>query len=172
MLDISSTCQHSDPDSETTIFLGSHSAFSNLYGCKITIDNVSYDSVEQYIQSEKAKVFDDDTCHSRIMRESNPYKIKKLGGKVKHYSQQKWRSMCKEIAYKGVMCKFAQNKTLSSVLLNTSDATIAESSTDTYWGTGIHLHDKNALVRSHWKSGDGGVMCGILQRVRHELHQH
>ena len=47
--------------------------------------------MEQYIQSEKAKLFDDDISQAKIMGEVNPYKMKKLGAKVKKFNMDKWR---------------------------------------------------------------------------------
>ena len=67
------------------------------------------------------------------------------------------------------MAKFTQNSTLSVILRNSGNGVIAEASTDPYWGTSVHLHDKKALDRRHWKSLNGGLMCSILDRVRSEL---
>ena len=77
LLDVPGTCQR--VDSEKVLFLRMHSVFSNLHSALFTLDNIRYNCVEQYLQSEKAKLFDDDLCHARIMRETNPFKIKKAG---------------------------------------------------------------------------------------------
>ena len=82
IIDPTSTCQQTDSDNTTLLFLGSLSPFSNLYQSKLCIDNVKYSCVEQYLQSEKAALFDDDATHYKIMKESTPYKIKRLGVKV------------------------------------------------------------------------------------------
>ena len=169
LLNIQSTCQRSNES--TTIFLGSHSPFSNLYGCNFYVENIQYNSVEQYIQSQKASLFDDDTTHSRIRSESNPYVIKKLGSRVKNFSAERWRSVNKDIACKAVRAKFAQNLTLKQILLDSGNVMLAESSTDPFWGTGIHLHDKVALDKRCWKNPQGGAMCEILQKVRQDLRQ-
>ena len=66
-------------DEEKIVFLGCHSVFSNLHSSPFTLDNINYNCVEQRIQSQKAAIFDDDVLHSKIMRESNPYKVKRLG---------------------------------------------------------------------------------------------
>ena len=112
LLNIQSTCQRSNES--TTIFLGSHSPFSNLYGCNFYVENIQYNSIEQYIQSQKASLFDDDITHSRICSESNPYVIKKLGSRVKNFSAEHWRSFNKDIARKAVRAKFTQNLTLKT----------------------------------------------------------
>ena len=65
--------------------------------------------------------------------------------------------------YTALHTKFSQNPTLRSILLTTGEAKLAEMSTDSYWGTGIHLHDKNALDHCFW-TGDG-VMCELDLRM-------
>ena len=113
IVDITASCQHSDPNTGTTVFLRPHSPYSNLYPCELNVDNVKYNSAEQFIQSGKASLFDDDVSHSRIMRETNPYKIKKLGSKVKNFNLQKWRNVSKQIAFRAVHAKFHRIPILS-----------------------------------------------------------
>ena len=162
-LDTSATCQKSDEN--TVLFLGSLSPLSSMYSTQFTMDNVTYNSTEQFIQSQKAALFDDDLSHAMIMKEENPYKMKKLGSKVKHFSLEMWRHHDKSLALKAVRAKFNQNSILKNILLSTGDKTLAESSMDYYWGSGIHLHDKDALDKSRWKSSNGGVMSEILAQV-------
>ena len=99
------TCQHWDETDGKIVFLGSHSVYSNLYRCAFNVDNILYNSTEQFIQSEKAKLFDDDISEPKIMQEKNPYAIKKLGSKIKCFSQTKWDSVNKSIALKAVRAK-------------------------------------------------------------------
>ena len=170
IIDLPATCQRFDDQTGTLLFFGSHSPYSNLYPCSFVLDNVKYNSVEQYLQSEKAKLFDDDVVAAKIMKEPNPYKIKKLGSKIKKFNVQKWKSVKKQVAYKAVLAKFGQNKTLHDILL-ANDHQIAESSENTFWGTGVHLHDRTALDKRAWKTTDGGVMCQLFARVCQELRQ-
>ena len=65
--------------------------------------------------------------------------------------------------------RFSQNATLKNLLLNSGNLQIAESSGDAYWGTGLHLHDRNSLKKEHWENTSGGAMCEILGQVRREL---
>ena len=90
--------------------------------------------------------------------------MKKLGSRVKLFSKEKWNQNAKKIVYRTVTAKFTQNLILHGILENTGDALIAESSTDTFWGTGLHLHDRLALDKNAWKN-KGGVMSEILNRV-------
>ena len=89
LIDLPSTCQRTDPASDVTMFLGMHSVFSNLHLSAFTVDNVHYSSAEQMIQSSIAGLFNDDVTQAKIMNEHNPYKIKKLGSRVKGYKEEK-----------------------------------------------------------------------------------
>ena len=62
-VDIPSTCQQGSP--ETLLFFGMHSVFSNLHPVNFKVNNVTYSSVEQMLQSEKAAVFNDDIMSQR-----------------------------------------------------------------------------------------------------------
>ena len=167
LFDVPSTCQRTD---ETTIaFLGSHSVFSNLHDCNFVVNNTKYCSSEQLIQSEKAALFNDDIIQAKIMKETNPFKIKRLGDKVKNFKTNQWKAAAKEVAYRAVYANFSQNPALKGILVNTSQMKIVESSTEPFWGTGLHLRDKNTLNRNFWKNQDGGTMSEILARVCHEL---
>ena len=168
LIDMASTCQCSNE--ETVLFLGSHSPLSNLYSSNFTIDNRMYNSAEQFIQSEKAATFDDDATQAQILREVNPYKVKKLGLRVKGFRLERWRQVCKQIVYRAVLAKFQQNITLQQLILDSGNKLLVENSMDSYRGTGIHLHNKAALDRKFWKN-EGGVMSDILSRVREDLRR-
>ena len=147
------------------------SPFSNLYAAKFSVDNITYNCVEQLIQCDKARLFDDDVAVFKITNESNLYKIKKLGTKVRNFNLDRWRKHAKRSAQRGVFAKFSQNNTLKTVLLQTGSKPIAESTQDPFWGVGLHLHDNRVMNKKNWLNKDGGVMCEIINRVRHELNK-
>ena len=127
-----------------------------------------FNSLEQYIQSEKAHIFDDDATHYKIMKEKNPYKIKKLGSKVHDFNLDQWQNNAKHLAYKANYAKFSQNPVLKNILL-VNNTKIVKSSTDPYWARGLYLHNRNALDPQHWLNESGGVMSEILSQVHCEL---
>ena len=114
-------------------------------------------------------MFNDDLSHYKIMKESNPYKMKKLGSRIRNFSHETWRKSSRKTAYKAAKVKFSQNPTLQNILLETGDKFLAENSLDTFWGTGLHLHNRIALDRRQRKNKDGGAMSNILAQVRQEL---
>ena len=166
MLDLAATCQRKDNDK--LIFLGMHSVYSNFHPAGFTLNNIKYSSAEQFIQSEKAALFNDDITQAKILSEHNPYKIKKLGAKVRGFREAKWSDSAKSIVFKAVSAKFNQNPALAGILVNSGDMLLAKGSIDSFWGTGRHLRDKRALDKRAWEN-EGGAMSEILHRVRTDL---
>ena len=117
MLDVKATCERREDDK--VLFLGPHSPFSNLYSAEFRVDNMSYSCVEQYLQSSKASAFNDDVIQAKIMKESNPFRMKQLGSKVNNFNLEVWKRQCKTHLYKAVLAKFSQNNNLRSLLLAT-----------------------------------------------------
>ena len=171
VIDLKQTCERSSDDKSVQLFLGCHSPFSNLYTSSFNIDNVVYSCVEQYLQSQKAATFNDDTTHAKIMKEKNPYKMKKYGNRVKGFNEDRWKQVNKDCIHKAVHAKFTQNNVLLALLKDSGNTQICESSHDDCWGTAVHLHDWNALDRRHWKNPTSGLMSEILSRVRQEIRK-
>ena len=59
-----------------------------------------------------------------------------------------------------------QNNALMEMLKNTGSLIIAEASKDKTWGTGILLHDTEALCISKWKNK--GWLLNMLMSIRDE----
>ena len=116
-IDIRSTCEKRSDSS--IIFQGALSPFSNFCRSPFIVDDVEYVSNEQYIQAKKADLFGDTSTKVQIMRADNPFLVKRLGGKVSNYDNDRWRNERKAIAYAGLQQKFKQNETLRELLLNT-----------------------------------------------------
>jgi ribA/ribD-fused uncharacterized protein len=128
-----------------------------------------YTSNEQYIQSSKAQLFDDDSTHARIMQTSNPYDIKQLGKEVKDFVQQRWEQEARKVATDGCMAKFSQNGHLLvlEALIKTGHRIIGEASKDTFWGVGKSLSDETILESDAWTGQN--LLGEILMNVRDQL---
>ena len=138
-------------DETNLVFFGPQSEFSNMHPIQFSVDNVTYYSSEQYIQSKKANLFNDDATEQKIMLTNSPYEAKKLGNKVANYNEQTWKENAEQIALKGVFEKFRQNLKLSLRLVNTNQK-LFEGSPDTFWGTGVHVKSTSCLDTSRWYS--------------------
>ena len=69
-------------DDNTHLFFGIGSPFSNFHSSEFVVDGTKYTCNEQYIQSQKASMFNDDIAESRIMMASSPYKMKAIGSRI------------------------------------------------------------------------------------------
>ena len=145
-------------------FFGELSPFSNFHPAKFSIDGTSYTSSEQYIQNQKALLFDDVDTSDRIMISTTLLECKDLGRCVKGFKEEIWHDQAKSLCYPGLLAKFQSNTYLKEMLLSTGRSQIVEATYDMMWGTGIPLQSKDCLVRKHWKST--GLLGKILMRIR------
>jgi ribA/ribD-fused uncharacterized protein len=111
-------------------------------------DGVKYLCSEQYIQAEKARIFQDEVCRNRIMKSVNPYEMKREGSRVRNFIQQKWEHAAEDVAFQACSAKFQQNEELKQILLRTQDKELLEASRDLFWGVGMSLSNKDILNKN------------------------
>lgn len=133
------------------------SCLSQWYDCYFTINGTSYHTAEQYMMSQKAKLFNDDVMFQRIMNATHPNDYKKLGRKVKNFNLNVWKEHQVDIVINGNMAKFSQNEDIKSFLLNTKGRILVEASPyDTIWGIGLSCNAPNIENPCVWKG------CNLL----------
>jgi ribA/ribD-fused uncharacterized protein len=155
---------------KTTAFFSKHSPLSNFSHSPFTVKNINYNCNEQFFTHQKALRFNDYETAEKILRETDPVKIKRLGKNIKGFDSKIWRECCNEIMKTGLLNKFDQNETHRKFLLNTGDNTLIEASpTDTYWGTGKSLWDKNLFQSSSWIANAKNMLGNLLTEVRREI---
>ena len=135
---------------EALAFFGYASPFSNFHDSIFTINGKDYNNVEQYIQSKKAEMFEDEIAYQQIMLTKAPAQIKQLGKRIRNFNIDRWKASAKEICLTGIKAKFQQNTELRRKLLETGTRLIGEATFDKYWGTGIPLNTSNTLMTSTW----------------------
>lgn len=143
-----------------------YGCFSNWYGCSFTVDGIEYQSTEQYMMAEKARLFNDPETEERIMKTTSPSKIKKLGKEVKGFDSKIWDERKFEIVCKGNLEKFRQNPDLLSRLLETGDSIIVEASRDTIWGIGHTAKEAKTIPPERWGEN---LLGKALMWVREQL---
>ena len=126
-------------------FFGELSPFSNFHPAHFEVDRVEYNSSEQFIQNQKALLFNDLETSDRIMISSTPLECKNLGKEVKGFKEDIWREHAESLCYPGLLAKFLSNTYLKEMLLSTGHSQIVEATYDTMWGTGIPLHSMDSL---------------------------
>lgn len=145
-----------------------HGPFSQWHQCKFTIAEVEYNSAEQYMMAEKAKLFNDEETLAKIMSTISPRTQKSLGRKVKNFDPEIWQNNAKCIVFKGNIAKFSQNQELLDQLINTQGTTLVEASPfDRIWGIGLGPDHQNAKNRSKWRGKNW--LGEILTEVREKL---
>lgn len=144
------------------------SCFSQWWQCEFTVDGVNYNSAEQYMMAEKARLFGDTKVEQKVLQVLHPKEIKALGRLVKGFNAEVWDANCFEIVKKGNMAKFTQNPTLLSYLLATKNKILVEASpVDKIWGIGM---DKNNINSGNPMAWEGKNLLGFaLTAVREAL---
>ncbi len=120
-----------------------NSILSHWYGGKlIFINGIKYDTVEQYIMSEKALLFGDIGTYNLIMQEKDPSQCKKYGRNVQNYDEAAWNMIFKEVIFHGYVGKALSDEEFAATLLKTGDSVLIEASPfDDIYGAGLKETD-------------------------------
>lgn len=132
-------------------FTGFYRPLSNFHPCQVTLDGVTYPSVEHAYVAAKTI---DPYWRQRVLECETPGKAKRLGRRLP--LREDWEQVKFQIMMDLVKQKF-NDPGLAKMLLSTGDQYLAEGNTwgDTYWGV---------------CDGVGKNCLGfILMRVRAEL---
>ena len=142
--------------------------FSNWYRRPFVIDGVQYPHVEQYMMSQKARLFHDEVRYAAILRTENPNDCKKLGKQVTPFDPKIWDGAKYEIVKAGNRAKFEQNPDLKAKLLATGTAILAEASPrDKIWGIGKTARTAAEVDPSEWPGKN--LLGKILMELREEF---
>jgi hypothetical protein len=139
---------------------GEFGCFSNFYPCEFKcFDGKTFSCSEQAFMYAKAKYFCDYEIAEKIMQETDPYKIKKLGRKVKNFDEYLWSTARYQMMKVANYNKFFQNEKIKRILIDTGDCYLYENSPFDYvWGVG--------------KNGSGQNLLGkVLMEVREEFQK-
>ena len=147
-------------------FFGELSPFSNFHKSRFEVDGMEYQSAEQYLQSQKALLFQDKEMADQILLCNSSLRCKQLSKEISGYTNDTWAASAESITYKGLKAKFTQNPTLLKLLTETNNKKLVECSYDRVWGCGIPLHNENCLDETLWR-GDN-LLGTILMRIRSE----
>lgn len=116
------------------------------------IGSLNYNCCEQYMMSEKARLFNDFDVMSRILKTNDPALQKKIGRSVKNFDKKKWEENARQIVFTGNYAKFNQNADLKEQLLATGDKIIVEASPwDCIWGVGLAASDEKIFDPKNWR---------------------
>ena len=145
--------------------------YSNESSHPIMIDDVNYKTVEHYVQSQKAKLFNDDETYEKILKKAKTASsAKKFGEDVKGFKTEIWETKQDEIMEIGVRAKFVQHPSLRKQLTETGDTVIGDADArDFYWGIGTSASTEKSKVPSKWKGLN--KMGKLLMKLRKEFQE-
>ena len=149
---------------DTVGFFGELSPLSNFHKSKFTHEGITYHSSEQWIQRQKALLFNNPTVAADMLKESTSLGCKLLSKSIVNFDPVRWKEKAKELCLPGIKAKFEQNAVSRNCLLSTHGLKIVESSYDKFWGTGIPLRDDRCLLPRHWHTQ--GLLGIILEDIR------
>ena len=147
-------------------FFGELHPFSNFHPSKFLFDGIEYHSSEQYIQMKAAEYFGDEVAKNRILSAEDAQDCKDISRDINNFNRRAWSVVAESLCEPGISQKFLQNPDLMTTLMNTGNKTIAESSYDDIWGTGMHIGSKEALNKSKWTGTNllGKILMGIRDK--------
>ena len=149
-------------------FYGRDHPLSQWYLSDFVIDNIRFNSAEQWMMYAKAMLFNDHQKAEEICQATDPSIQRRLGRQVRYYRESIWVEQCRELVYKGNHAKFSQNESLHTYLLETGDALLEASPTDLRWGIGLSADDPNRFDQRNWTGLNW--LGQLLMRLRHELN--
>lgn len=148
---------------------GEHRSFSLVFECKFKgKDEKIYQSAFQYLNAQKALLFDDIETYEAVLACGQDIPaIKENGYKVKGFDPERWEAESENIVYEANLFKFKQNQELAAILLKTGENRLAECSLNLQFGIGINL--SQAIAGEKWL---GENRLGLaLQKVRKHLRE-
>lgn len=144
------------------------SCLSNWFPAPFEAAGVRYPTTEHYMMAEKARLFGDSEMLKKIIRAQSPGAAKRLGRKVRGFSDDVWAANRFEIVVAGNLAKFEQNPEMGCFLVETGSAVLVEAAPrDQIWGIG--------LGRNHFCAGEPARWRGLnllgfaLMEVRSRL---
>ncbi len=114
---------------------------------------------------QKALLFKDPGCATKIMEASSPREMKNIASSISRFQQSMWEERVPDIMFQGLKERFRQNPKAAELLKKTDSGRLVEASpTDKFWQIGIYMFSKDIVQKKElW----GTNMLGkVLIKVR------
>lgn len=145
--------------------------FSQWYQSPFIANSIRFDNAEQWMMWNKAVLFGDKEAAEKILRTSDPKRIKAIGRAVKNFDTKKWNAAAFDIVVEGSFHKFSQDTGLMDILVETGDDILVEASPyDNIWGVGMHSDDPDIFDQKKWKGTNllGKALMVTRAKLRNE----
>lgn len=128
------------------------SCLSQWWLCRFKHEGVEYNSTEQWMMAEKARIFSDTECLGQILKSKDIKAIKEIGRRISLFDEDVWDQRKYDVVFEGNLLKFSQNEALRSFLLSTSNKVLVEASPyDKIWGIGMRQDEEGIKEPKKWK---------------------
>ena len=126
-------------------FDGTYSFLSNFYPCQVTLDGLSFPTVENAFQAAKCADPDDRLRFQAL----SPGAAKRLGRKVS--IRPDWNQRRLEVMESLLQHKFSEHPELAKLLLGTGDTVLVEGNLwhDNFWGSCTCSHCRGLQGENH-----------------------
>lgn len=141
---------------------------SNNYPCKFTIDGVKYCCGVQFLEAQKAKVFQNDDVYEEIMNARNESEVLKCSNKLTNYDEVVWKQHFEEYAMMVLQSRVSSDSQFREYIKNIKEDIIVYSNKDDLIsGNGLTMFDTNANNPLYW---DGSNLWGFcVMQMRDKL---
>ena len=145
--------------------------FSQWYNSNFIMDNIQFNTAEQYMMYHKAMLFDDVDSAKKILATRDPKTQKALGRTVQNFNMSIWNDNCVQIVFRGNHAKFNQNKHLYNILMKTGTTDLVEASPyDKIWGIGLNEDDAKKTNPDSWPGSNwlGIILTDLREHFKEE----
>ncbi|KAI4752370.1 hypothetical protein E4T52_15252 [Aureobasidium sp. EXF-3400] len=130
--------------------------------------DVEFNCAEQYMMYSKAQTFNSPEIAAEILTTTASAEQKKLGRKIKNFSDAIWDAVKFGIVERGNLLKFEQNEEFKKVLLDTGDRLLVEAAaSDKVWGIGYTAAGAKKVSRERWGQNLlGKALMNVREKIR------
>lgn len=145
-------------------FYGYKDILSNMFPAPINFDGKTLPTSEHLYVLMKCLSANDLKTADRVIKESNPHEVKKIGYGVQGLDVIHWDSINKDVMTAILVCKFQKPK-FKNFIIETDDITLIEGSPSLIWGCGVHINQINGRLENF----PGQNKCGEAMMIAREL---
>ena len=151
-----------------TFFWETKYVFSNWHPAKFVMNGIKFGNSEQAFMYYKAKLFGDEYSMEKILKNSDPRKVKQLGREISGFDEKIWDENKFQIMYNVNYAKYSQNPKMLNKLISTKGTNLVEASPfDNIWGIGLFEIDAKRLSPNLWPGKN--LLGKVLDKVRDDL---
>ena len=131
-------CESFNPDEAVIPFRADSNPLSNFFKCSITLDDRVFQSSEHAFQFTKAMFLKSDNLAESIYSASSPHEAKTIAAQlISHNNMADWLKINVDVMRKILRAKWNCSGRFRQTLMSTSGMTIAEATSDMFWGVGV-----------------------------------